>query len=105
MFVFWRFFIKLTAEVVFLSWLTIPPLSRSSESVSDGQAGCQQQADVCAQSADRLAAAGRGQAEVSAWLDELSKLLDGPAPATEAGQVAQRADQLQVRNSRETRNM
>ncbi|XP_043218066.1 microtubule-actin cross-linking factor 1-like [Amphibalanus amphitrite] len=53
------------------------------ESVSDGQAGCQQQADVCAQSADRLAAAGRGQAEVFAWLDELSKLLDGPAPATE----------------------
>ncbi|XP_043244080.1 nesprin-1-like [Amphibalanus amphitrite] len=71
------------------------------ESVSDGQAGCQQQADVCAQSADRLAAAGRGQAEVSAWLDELSKLLDGPAPATEAGQVAQRADQLQTVLSRQ----
>ncbi|XP_043237695.1 nesprin-1-like isoform X2 [Amphibalanus amphitrite] len=71
------------------------------ESVSDGQAGCQQQADVCAQSADRLAAAGRGQAEVSAWLDELSQLLDGPAPATEAGQVAQRADQLQTVLSRQ----
>ena len=69
----------------------------STESVSIAQSGCQQQADVCAQAADRLAAAGRGQAEVSAWLDELGALLDGHRTPGDAGQIASRAEQLQVR--------
>ena len=52
---------------------------------------------MCAQAADRLAAAGRGQAEVSAWLDELGALLDGHRTPGDAGQIASRAEQLQVR--------
>ena len=61
------------------------------------QSACQQQADVCGQACDRLAAAGRGQAEVSQWLDQLEALLDQHRPPADAGQIAGRAEQLQVR--------
>ena len=73
---------------------------RLAEAVSVRQTACQQQADVCAQAADRLAAAGRAQAEVSGWLDELAALLDGGGntPAADAAQLADRAEQLQVRS-------
>ncbi|XP_037072795.1 nesprin-1-like [Pollicipes pollicipes] len=71
-------------------------LKQLKDAADAQQTRCQQQLAGCAQAADRLAAAERGQAEVADWLDELAAVLDEHQPPTAADQLSSRADVLQA---------